>query len=361
MLLLFDINHPSYYHAFKNAMIRLKNKGHSILITASQKDITYALLNEYSIYFISTGVSVTSLFQKIIQSFKKIFILIKTIRQNNIKLIVSFESPYAAIAGWLCRRDIITFSDTESANFIHKITGRLSSTVVVPTCFKKCLSPTQIVFNGYKELAYLLPMYFQPEKKILQKHGINMDEPYAIIRFVSFNALHDKGFTGFTKENKLKLVKELSLRIKVFISSESTLIPELKQYLLKISPHSLHHILAFASLYIGESTTMAAEAAILGIPSICVNHMNLGYIQELAESYGLIFKYNLSEIGQQLSIEKALEIASSTNIKKFLRMKREKMIKDKIDVTAFMVWFIENYPKSGIIMKENQDYQYKFK
>jgi hypothetical protein len=37
------------------------------------------------------------------------------------------------------------------------------------------------------------------------------------------------------------------------------------------------------------------------------------------------------------------------------------MIKDKIDVTAFMVWFIENYPESKRIMKENPDYQYKFK
>lgn len=29
------------------------------------------------------------------------------------------------------------------------------------------------------------------------------------------------------------------------------------------------------------------------------------------------------------------------------------MLSDKIDVTAFMVWFIENYPKSAKIMKEN--------
>jgi len=37
------------------------------------------------------------------------------------------------------------------------------------------------------------------------------------------------------------------------------------------------------------------------------------------------------------------------------------MLADKIDVTAFFVWFIENYPDSAKIMKENPDYQYKFK
>ena len=44
-------------------------------------------------------------------------------------------------------------------------------------------------------------------------------------------------------------------------------------------------------------------------------------------------------------------------------------LEDKIDVTAFMpvlskvegVWFIENYPKSIKVMRENPDYQFNFK
>jgi len=40
---------------------------------------------------------------------------------------------------------------------------------------------------------------------------------------------------------------------------------------------------------------------------------------------------------------------------------RQKMLKDKIDVTAFMVWLIKNYPKSAKIMRENPDYQERFK
>ena len=37
------------------------------------------------------------------------------------------------------------------------------------------------------------------------------------------------------------------------------------------------------------------------------------------------------------------------------------MLKEKIDVTDFMIWFIENYPKSVQTMKVNPDYQYKFR
>ncbi|MDD4848019.1 MAG: hypothetical protein PHR53_04550 [Bacteroidales bacterium] len=43
------------------------------------------------------------------------------------------------------------------------------------------------------------------------------------------------------------------------------------------------------------------------------------------------------------------------------QLRRQKMLADKIDVTAFFTWFIENYPKSKEMMKNNPDYQYRFK
>jgi len=36
------------------------------------------------------------------------------------------------------------------------------------------------------------------------------------------------------------------------------------------------------------------------------------------------------------------------------------MLSKKIDMTKFMVWFIENYPDSRDEMIRNPDYQYKF-
>jgi hypothetical protein len=50
-----------------------------------------------------------------------------------------------------------------------------------------------------------------------------------------------------------------------------------------------------------------------------------------------------------------------SELQKEWQQKREIMLKDKIDVTAFLVWFVENYPESKEIMKENSDYQYNFK
>jgi hypothetical protein len=59
--------------------------------------------------------------------------------------------------------------------------------------------------------------------------------------------------------------------------------------------------------------------------------------------------------------EKIEELLSIPNLKEEWQQRRQRMLQDKIDVSAFFVWFIENYPDSAKIMKENPDYQYDFK
>ena len=346
MKILFDLNHPSHVHAFKNVIGILDEKGHTCLVTARRKDCTHALLKAYSIPFTSTGCSGKSLLYKVFQLSKSLLYLIRFIIKEKPDLIVSFESPYAVLAGRLCRKKTITFADTEPANTIHRITGPLSSALAVPSCFQKKIFPAQVSFNGYKELAYLHPARFLPDLKLVETNGLDSSQPYGIIRFVAFNALHDRDITGFTDSEKLELIERLSEKVRVYISSESPLPEKLLPYRLIIPPEHMHHVLAFTSLYIGESTTMSAEAAVLGIPSICVNHMNLGYLNDLSKNYGLIYKYDLSSKGRRAAIEKALEIVGNPDIKKEFLSKRETMLRDKIDVTDYMVWFIENYPDS---------------
>jgi hypothetical protein len=36
------------------------------------------------------------------------------------------------------------------------------------------------------------------------------------------------------------------------------------------------------------------------------------------------------------------------------------MLSEKIDVTAFLVWFVQHWPESFSIMKQNPDYQNRF-
>ena len=272
-------------------------------------------------------------------------------------IFISFASPYTAQVAYLLRRPHLAFDDTEHSKYAQKLYRPFSSVILSPSCYFDNLHKRQILFNSYKELAYLHPNYFTPDSSVLKKYNINPQERYSVLRFVSWNANHDIGQKGLSNNYKINLVKQLSKFSNVYISAETSLPKELEEHKLNIKPIDFHHILAFASLYVGEGATTASECSVLGIPSIFINSLTVGYCKEQEEKYGLCHHFK-SETGV---LEKAIEILNDKNAKEKYIEKRNLMLKEKIDVTAFMIWFIENYPQSLQIMKENPDYQYNFK
>jgi len=71
------------------------------------------------------------------------------------------------------------------------------------------------------------------------------------------------------------------------------------------------------------------------------------------KTYKLGHNFSESEEDQRNAIEKGIEILNAVNLKEEWQKRRQKMLDDKIDVTAFLVWFVENYPESMRIMREN--------
>ena len=101
----------------------------------------------------------------------------------------------------------------------------------------------------------------------------------------------------------------------------------------------MHDLLYYSTMYVGEGGTMAAEAAVLGTPSIFVNTLTMGYIEELQMRYGLLYRFtNYSDT--RLKIE---ELLSNPKLKMEWQHRRENMLKDKIDLTDWIVDVIENY------------------
>jgi uncharacterized protein len=104
---------------------------------------------------------------------------------------------------------------------------------------------------------------------------------------------------------------------------------------------------------------MASESALLGTPAIYIDKVGRGYTNEQEEKYGLVYNFSSSEEDQQDSIKKGVAILSAD--KTAYRKKTDKLIADKINPTDFLIWFIENYPKSIRTMREMPEYQYNFK
>jgi hypothetical protein len=122
----------------------------------------------------------------------------------------------------------------------------------------------------------------------------------------------------------------------------------------------MHDVLAYASLFFGESATMASESAVLGTPAIYLDKHGRGYTDE-EEKFGLLFNYRESPDAQNRSIEKGVELLQESNLKQKMQENRKKFLQNKIDVTAFLIWFIENYPESFKILKVNPGYQLRFR
>lgn len=337
MKIVVDINHPAHVHYFKNFIWEMERRGHEVLITASEKDVTCKLLNNYGFDYINMGSYGYSLIAKLIN------ILVMDIKMYNAvtnfkpDIFVGFGSIRAAHVSYFLRKKCILFEDTEHSMEQIRLYLPFVNAVCTPACFKKDLGRKQVRYNGYTELAHLHPNYFTPNPAVLDEIGLSKDDKFVILRFVSWGATHDIGQHGI--QNRIRLVKELERYGRVLITSEGQLDKELEKYKIKVSPEKMHDLLYYASLYVGEGATMATESAILGTPSIYVSSLvgTMGNFVELEQKYCLLFNYK----DPDQASEKALEFIQKTNLKEQWKKRREVLLKDKIDVTAFMVKFVE--------------------
>ena len=331
-------------------------KGHEILFTCRDKEFEIYLLEKYEFQYKSFGKKYKKLIGKLFGLLKFDMQMIATSSQFKPDIFLSHGSMYAAHASAVVRKPHISFEDTFNMEQV-KLYSPFTEAILVNNFKNPPLNSKNVrTYSGYHELAYLHPHQFTPNKDIFSILNIKEDEPYVIIRFVSWDASHDAGQGGLTLEYKEKIINILSKQIKLFISSEGELPKALKPYQIKIPAEKMHDALAFATLFIGEGATMASECAMLGTPSIYVNTLDPLTIKE-QEAYGLVFDYrNANGV-----LEKALELLNQKDLKEEFQIKKEKLLADKIDVTAFTIWFVENYPKSLEITKEDPDYQLRFK
>ena len=360
MRILIDIGHPAHVHLFRHFAHEMQLHGHEILFTCRDKEFEIALLQKFGFSYKSFGKKYNSTLGKIIglAEFDMKCLLAAIRFQPDVFL--SHGSMYAAHTAFLMRKPHISLEDTFNKEQI-RLYKPFTKNILTSDYAHPLKSGKVIKYAGYHELAYLHPARFTPDKSILQKLGVGENEKFVIMRFVSWKASHDIGHTGISYENKLKAIKAFKKYAKVFISSEAPLPKEIEKYRFNVEPHRMHDAMSFASLLWGESFTMPAECSVLGTPSIINHNTKSYYLHEQEHKYGLCFNYSESDQDQQRAIEKGVELLKTPGLKEEWQKRRDKMLTEKIDVTAFMVWFIENYPASARIMKENPDYQYRFK
>ena len=360
MNVLIDINHPAHVHLFRNVYSELIKDGHHVYVAAKPTNAITALLRLYGIPYLRMGKNKDSIIGKGIQQILDFFRLLWIVWNKKIGIGV-----HGITLAWVSRisrmRCIISDDDDDEVEPLYtKYAHPFVDAILSPVGTSR-KSKRTIYVNAYHELAYLHPNRFQPDPSVLKDAGVEEGEPYFILRFNAFKAHHDIGVVGLSIDNKRRLVEYLRTKGKVFITTERDIDDEFKQYQLKVSPEKAHSLMYYATMLVGDSQTMTSEAAVLGTPAIRCNTFvgRIHYLEEEEHKYGLTYGFRPDQ--SEAMFQKIEELLSMPNLKQEWQIRRQKMLSEKIDYAQFLTWFIENYPESRKIMRENPDYQFRFK
>ena len=218
------MGHPAHVYLFKNCISNLEKKGNEIKITARNKEFTLYLLNAFNLEYELRGDIKKSILNKGFGMFSTDYKLYKIAKKFKPDLFMGVHNPYIAQVGKLIRKSSITFTDTEHVGIGSKLTFPFTDTICTPSCFRKNLNPRKHVrYNGYHELAYLHPSYFNPDPAVLDELNLAKNDKFFVLRFVSWSASHDVGQKGIGIDTKRRFIKELENQGKVFITSETKL------------------------------------------------------------------------------------------------------------------------------------------
>jgi len=359
MKIIFTINTPAQLHFYKNIIGILKNRGIEVKLIIRNYGETKILADEIILdYYFFSGKT------NLLNYPKDILYLLKLYKKIKPDVVIG-SLIYDAIPANLLNISLITFMDSTILDKISFFLNfrffiNFTDVIITPKTIENTLGIKHLKINSYKELAYLSPNYFSPDGDIRTLLGLDRDEEYVLLRFNAFDAVHDLGIGGFRDHDKIKLVKELEKYAKVFISSEAGVPDSIKDRVLKLPKSRIHDVIYSAKMLVADTGTMVTEAACLGTPAIMFHPKVkiMGNFIELEQKYQLIFGYDSNP---EFVIQKALKLIQIPNLKQEWQKRRERLLKDKIDITAFMVWFLENYPESFRMMKERPEIQERFK
>ena len=229
-----------------------------ILVSLLQREINgFPLL--------SVGEHVAPVYRKIlnepVRNIKQLYFLNKT----KIDICVSFGAIGIGIPSKLKGVPYVVFEDDELYKLDIYIAKTTATRFVIPSCLK-ITGRNVYTYSGFKELAYLHPKYFKPNKGVLKNYGLEKYS-YLFVRQVKRtpNYSHLKNIFP-------ELLRELNKRGNTILLSleDKSLIDVYKDntIILKEPVDDLYSLIKYASLTISEGDTMARESCLLGSPAI---------------------------------------------------------------------------------------------
>jgi len=334
---LFYMGHPAHYHNFKYAIAGLIEEGHAVKVVARGKDVLFDLLKSEDWDLVKFDARKPSGKWGMIKAIAgREIAMLKIARKFKPDVMIGTDLVITHVGKLLNIPSVVVNEDDSAAiPLMAKFAFPYATAILAPNCCDQSpANAKKIGYEGYHELAYLHPDYFTPDRSSLPE-DFRESGPYFLLRFASLHAHHDAGRKGITDELALEIITILESHGRVFITSERPFAERLEQYRLPVHPSHMHQVMAHASIYIGDSQTMAAEAAVLGVPAIRFNDFvgELSYLEELENKYRLtkgIRADNPTEL-----LETLKEWMRTKDLREIWQHRRQVMLSETIKVTPF--------------------------
>jgi uncharacterized protein len=343
MRVLVEILHPAHVHFFRNAIFEWTRRGDQVLVLSREKDVANDLLRAYGIPFESISKLGSTKFGLGVEMVERDIKMFLRARQFEPDVLVGIMGVTIVQVGRALRTPAIVFYDTENAKLTNNFVYPLAHSVCTPECYAARVRGKHVRYPSYHELAYLHPSRFTPDAEIVRAAGVDPEAPYFLLRFVSWQASHDLGEKGFSLEMKRGLVDQLAAHGRVLISSEQPLPQDLNQYRFSAPPHQIHHFIAYARMLVGESATMASEAAVLGVPAFYIADTGRGYTDELEQRYGLVFNFKRADA--HTAGEKIEELLRDQSFANKVRAAHKQLLDERIDATEWVLNYVDSVVK----------------
>lgn len=292
MRVLFDIVHPAHVHFYRHLHDLLRAEGHETLIVARDKEVTLDLLGAFGMPHEWTGhAGAKSTLARAAELVTRDVALTRWARRFRPDVVLT-RNPAGVHAGRLVGAWTVYDSvDGRAAGVHFQLGAPLAHVITSPNWLDEDYGPRHRRYRGPKELAYLHPDRFTADPGMRAELGVPDGQPLFVVRFVANDAVHDAHTVGLDAAQRAALVERLQARGHVVISSEEALPDELEPLRYRLGPERIHHVLAAADLFVGDSGSMAAEAGVLGTPALRLSSWVgpvRGYLGRMERDYGLV-------------------------------------------------------------------------
>lgn len=263
------------------------------------------------------------------------------------EVIVACNSPCGAHVGRVLRRPSVVFEDTEVNRRAHLLYYPFVTEVHSPRAYRSSFGAKHHFYAGYHALSHLHPNRFSADGGVARRLGL--PDRFVFVRFVAWGADHDRGAARMSPAERVALVRGLEALGRVVVSSEGELpaaIAHLALARADFSPLDVHHLLASASLVVGESATMSTEAAVLGTPSVYIDAEGRGFTDDIERRYGLCTRIGPHDVRGVLDLARRVLGAD----REIHRRARDALLADSVDVGTYQLDVIERLARERAVI-----------